>query len=282
MTRRKSLRRGGGAMVTADPGPPELAGARLDRIRAKAPLLLALATKPIRLSKAAAAAAQLARARRVGRDLGVVNGSDYGAGIRLKAIRARDGALLREADVTVADAPDPDVPRVTVRRARRTDPLIVLCRAGTIDQRQVDAGELLRAAMEASLPSMPGVTRSEVHVAPFLRATVSDRQLRACRTVRSAFLILGDKLPVVVWILLGGTVGGYAAHARMRHTTAADLLRNGLDKTRTALRVGAGVGGQINRVTGNEAVPVFPGCPSLLPQHAPSVSIETSVDNGTG
>jgi hypothetical protein len=31
MTRRKSLRRGDGAMVTADPGPPELAGARLDR-----------------------------------------------------------------------------------------------------------------------------------------------------------------------------------------------------------------------------------------------------------
>ncbi|MGD0109554.1 MAG: hypothetical protein ABSC06_36835, partial [Rhodopila sp.] len=61
MTRRKSLRRGDGAMFTADPGPPELAGARLDRIRAKAPLLLALATKPIRLSKAAAAAAQFAR-----------------------------------------------------------------------------------------------------------------------------------------------------------------------------------------------------------------------------
>ena len=160
----------------------------------------------------------------------MVNRSDYGAGIRLKAIRAHDGALLREADVTVADAPDPHLPRVTVRRARRTDPLIVLCRAGTIDQRQVDAGELLRAAMEESLPSMPGVTRSEVHVAPFLRATVSDRQLRACRTVRSAFLILGDKLPVVVWILLGGTIGGYAAHARMRHTTAADLLRNGLDR----------------------------------------------------
>ena len=55
-------------MVAADPGPPELAGARLDRIRAKAPLLLALATEPIRLSKAAAAAAQFARAGRVDRD----------------------------------------------------------------------------------------------------------------------------------------------------------------------------------------------------------------------
>jgi hypothetical protein len=31
MTRPKSLRLGDGAMVTADPGPPELAGARFDR-----------------------------------------------------------------------------------------------------------------------------------------------------------------------------------------------------------------------------------------------------------
>jgi hypothetical protein len=230
MTRRKSLRRGDGVMVTADPGPPELAGARLDRIRAKAPLLLALATEPIRRSKAVAAAAQFARAGRVGRDLGVVNRSDYGHGIRLKPIRARNGALLREADVRVADAPDPDAPRVTVRRARRTDSLLVLYRARTIEPHHLDAGEMLRAKMEESLPSMPGVTRSEVHIAPFLRATVSDRQLRACRTVRSAFLTLGDKLPVVVWILVGGTIGGYAAHARMRHTTAAGLLQSGLDK----------------------------------------------------
>jgi hypothetical protein len=218
------------ALFTADPGPPELAGARLDRIRAKAPLLLELATETVRQSKAASDAAQLARARRVGRDLGVVNRNDYGHGIRLKPIRARDGTVLREADVVVADAPDPDRPKVTIRRARRTDSLIALFRSGTIDQRQVDAGELLRAAMEASLPTMPGVTRSDVHVAPLLRATVGDRQLRACRTVRSAFLILGAKLPVVVWILLGGTIGGYATHAGMRHTSAAGHLRTGLDR----------------------------------------------------
>ena len=74
--------------VSADPGPPEPPAARIDRIRAKAPLLLALATEPIRQAKAAAEAAQLARARRVGRDLGVVNRSDYGPGIRLVPIRA--------------------------------------------------------------------------------------------------------------------------------------------------------------------------------------------------
>ena len=69
------------------PARRSLPAARLDRIRAKAPLLLALATEPIRQAKAAAEAAQLARARRVGRDLGVVNRSDYGHGIRLVPIR---------------------------------------------------------------------------------------------------------------------------------------------------------------------------------------------------
>ena len=106
----------------------------------------------------------------------------------------------------------------------------MLYRAGSIDRCQVEAGERLRTAMEASEPPMPGVARSEVHVAPFLRATIGDRQLKACRSVRAAFLILGDRLPAVVWILLGGTIGGYAAPARMRKATAADLLRDGLDK----------------------------------------------------
>ena len=229
---RKRRRSADGARFTPNPGPREPARARRARIRETASALLDLAIEASGQSRATAIAEaeQLARARRVGRDRGVVNSNDYGAGIRLEAIFAHDGTLLREADVTVADAPDPHMPRVTVRRARRTDPLMVLCRAGTIDQLQVDAGELLRTAMEESLPPMPGVARSEVHVAPFLRGTISDRQLRACRTVRSAFLILGDKLPVVVWILLGGTIGGYAARARMRHTTAAGLLQSGLDK----------------------------------------------------
>jgi hypothetical protein len=71
---------------SADPAPPEPPAARLDRIRAKSPLLLELVTEPTRRAKAAAETAQLARARHVGRDLGVVNRS--GHGIRLWAIRA--------------------------------------------------------------------------------------------------------------------------------------------------------------------------------------------------
>ena len=167
--------------ASADPGPPEPPAARIARIRAKAPLLLALATEPIRQAKAATEAAQLARARRVGRDLGVVNRSDYGHGIRLVPIRGPDRAILREADVVVADAPDPDMPNVTVRRARRTDPLEVLKRAGTINAREHEAGEKLRDAIEQSQPSLPGVSRSEVHVAPWNRVAISERQLKACR-----------------------------------------------------------------------------------------------------
>ena len=117
-------------------------------------LLLALATEPIRHAKAAAEAAQLARSRRVGRDLGVVNRSDYGHGIRLVPIRGPSG-VIAQADVVVDDAPDPDMPNITVRRARRTDPLEVLRREGTINARASEAGEKLRDAIERSQSSLP-------------------------------------------------------------------------------------------------------------------------------
>ena len=49
------------------------------------------------------------------------------------------------------------MPNVTVRRARRTDPLEVLKRAGTINAREREAGEKLRDAIERSQPSLPGM-----------------------------------------------------------------------------------------------------------------------------
>jgi hypothetical protein len=220
----------GGARFTADPGPPEPARARLDRIRAKAPLLLALATEPIRQAKVAADAAQLARARRVGRDLGVVNRSDFGPGIRLVPIRGPGGAMVREADVEVVNAPDPHVPKVALRRARRTDPLEVLKRAGTIDAREREAGDKLRNAIERSQPSLPGMFRSEVQVAPHDRVAISERQLKAGCHVRRALAALDDIVrPAVLCIVRdGGTIRGYAVFAHVRHTTVAELLRRGL------------------------------------------------------
>ena len=183
---RGSRRRGRSATRVSRSRPAGAAGSPHRAHPRQGTLLLALATEPIRQAKAAAEAAQLARARRVGRDLGVVNRSDYGHGIRLVPIRGPDRAILREADVAVADAPDPDMPNVTVRRARRTDPLEVLKRAGTINAREREAGEKLRDAIERSQPSLPGMFRSEVHVAPRDRVAITERQLKACQCVRRA------------------------------------------------------------------------------------------------
>ena len=227
---RGSRRAAGLPRASADPGTPELPAARIARIRAKVPLLLALANEPIRQAKTTAEAVQLARARRVGRDLGVVNRSDYGHGIRLAPIRGPDRAILREADVVVSDAPDPDMPNVTVRRARRSDPLEVLTRTGTISAREREAGEKLRDAIEQSQPSLPGMFRSEIHVAPHDRVAISERQLKARCHVRKALAALDDVArPVVLCIVRdGGTIRGYAAFPHVRHTTAAEMLRRGL------------------------------------------------------
>jgi hypothetical protein len=135
----------------------------------------------------------------------VVNRSDYGPGIRLEAIRAHDRVLLRDADVTVADTPDPDAPKVTLRRARHTDPLAVLKRVGTINARESEAGEKLRDAIERSQSSLPGVSRSEVHVAPWDRAAISEQQLKAERHVDSALAALDESVTAaVLWVLNGG------------------------------------------------------------------------------
>jgi hypothetical protein len=61
----------------------------------------------IRQARIGERAEQVARARRVVRDTGLVNTSDYGPGIGLRPVRAHDSAMLREADVVVDDAPDP-------------------------------------------------------------------------------------------------------------------------------------------------------------------------------
>ena len=184
----------------------------------------------MRLAKAAAEAAQLARARRVGRDLGVVNRSDYFHGIRLVPIVGRGGKVSRDADVVVDDETDPRRPNVAMRRARRSDPLEVLKRADTIDAREREAGEKLRDEIERSQPSLPGVSRSEVRVAPWSQTAFSERQLTAWQEVWRAFAAVDNGVvSVVMWILRdGGTIRGYAAFAHVRHATVANLLRRGL------------------------------------------------------
>jgi hypothetical protein len=69
-----------------------------------------------------------------------------------------------------------------------------------------------------------------VHVAQWNRVTITERQLKDCRFVRLALAVLENVVaPAVLWIVRdGGTIRGYAAFARVRHTTASELLRHGL------------------------------------------------------
>jgi hypothetical protein len=214
--------------ATADPGPEELPGARIARILAKAPVLWALSGAEFRAARQADAQAQLERARRVGRDHGVQDRADFGPGLRLETITAPDGTLLREADVMVVD--EPVGPQAgTVRRARRSDPLRTLWRGGTIDEAEWLAGERLRSAVERSMPSLPGVARSEVHVAPHVRASITGGQLAARRDVRLACAAMERNASIVLWVALGGTIRGCAAFVHVRHTTVAEMLIEGLE-----------------------------------------------------
>jgi len=224
--RRKAL----GSRPSADPGPPELAGARLDRIRAKAPLHLAMLTDGIRAGRLAGEQAQIARVARVGQDDRVQHGPDYGPGIRLRPIRTRGHrTTLRPADVEMEEGPDPKLPNKTVRRARRNDPLTALLKAGTITGRQFDAAEKLRGHLEASEAALTGAAQSEIHVAPHQRTGQSVRQLDNRTEARKAIkAITPCNLEMVMWIVGGGTITGYAAHAHTHHTKVAAKLKAGL------------------------------------------------------
>ena len=184
----------------------------------------------IRAARAADELARAARASRVGCDDGVQHGRDYGPGLRLRPARGRRrGERLRDADVEIEEGPDPARPNATVRRARRSDPLVALLRAQTITIREFDAAGLLRDELQAAQTSIPCAGQSSIHVPPFQRIGISDRQVDAASASRRGLAAVGVlNRAAVLWIVLGGTIRGYAAFARVRHTTAAELLRRGL------------------------------------------------------
>jgi hypothetical protein len=217
--------------TTADASPPEHAKVRLDRLRFKVPVMLGMAGAAVRDARRADAAAQIARARRVGRDDGLRQGRDYGPGIRLVPIRARgQREALRQADVVVEDGPDPERPNRTTRRAKRLDPLIALRDMGAVTKRQVEAAELLRSQLEASPAAMPSASQCEIHTAPFGRGGPSDWQLKNCTWARKAIAAMAAvDQPVVLWVVVGGTIRGFARWRRCRHTTASRMLSSGLD-----------------------------------------------------
>jgi hypothetical protein len=216
--------------LSADPGPPEPAAARIARIRAKAPLLFGVAIAVIRDARRADELAQLARAARVGVDTGRQHGRDYGPGIRLEPIRGRrrcDGEL-RAADVEIESAADPDRPTQILRRARRSDPLVKLQRAGTVTGRGVEAIEFLRGDLEAAQASIPSGGQSDVHMPAHQRIGITDFQVNACTAVRRAVeAVKPINRQVVLWIACGGTIAAYAAYAHLHHVMTAAQLKAG-------------------------------------------------------
>jgi hypothetical protein len=223
----RPARRSTAARPSADSGPPEPARARLDRLAFKVPILFGMATHAIRTSRRNAVAAGLARAAHVGQDTGRKGERDHGPGLRLHAVR--DGAkVLRLADVEMTDGPHATDPNVTVRRARRVDPLEVLHRAGSIETRHLDAAEQLRASLENLDP--PTAAASMLKVSTPLYRGLGERQLVAAEAVRTALAAIAEPCrPPVLWACGGGTLSGFAKHARCRQATVAQRLRSGLD-----------------------------------------------------
>ena len=215
---------------SADPGPPDAGRARMARIKAKAPLMVMMALEAIRRGAIADEVAQLAQVARVGVDDGKQGDRDYGPGIQLRLVRARrGGGVLRDVSVQIEEGAAPDQPNVTVRRARRVDPLTRLAKAGTINRRQHDAADMLRDQVEASESSMMGGGGSEIHVPPYERIPIGDKQVKACGKARRALAAVTPvHQPVLLWVLVGGTVDGYASYARIRQTSAPVLLQAGL------------------------------------------------------
>jgi hypothetical protein len=204
----------------------------LERLQFRTPLLLAMALEPIRTARAQATAQQRDRVARVGRDRGVVNLADFGAALRLDAVRTRDGTVLREADVLVHDEPEEPGSRRRIRRARRADPLDTLLKHGSINRRQHTAAMALRGDCEAATPKLPScAAQSEVHAVPWARLGVTPSQLTASAAARDALACLrAQHLPVVIWIVGGGTITGYVIYARVHRQTATERLRAGLSE----------------------------------------------------
>jgi hypothetical protein len=160
----------------------------------------------------------------------VHSGADFGPGLRRRAVRDKAGRLLREPDVEVDEAAvDPRNPNRRVRRAYRVDSVDLLCRAGTIGKREVDAAEELRRHLERIAPPVGGAGVARVSLSIFACQPITDDHIRAARKLREAAEALGDRWwPVVLWVLLGGSVRGYAAQWRVRPASAADLVASGM------------------------------------------------------
>lgn len=159
-----------------------------------------------------------------------VDPRDYGPNIRRKAVRSRSGLLLREADVTVEEGPDPNDPKIKVRRARRTDPLRRLLDTNSITKRQYDAAEVLRGHIEDAEPNMGGGAVGGCSTSPFTRIPVTSGMLWARDRQREglAAVAAADRL-TLCWLIAGGSIGGFCIYGRRSHHWVTASLRRALD-----------------------------------------------------
>jgi hypothetical protein len=221
---------------SADPGQPESHSARLDRIRAKAPLFLEMAVAAIRKGKTEDHLARMARAARVGEDDGVRENRDLGPGIRLRPVRGRaaghrGSVVLRDADTVLEDGPDPARPAHNVRRARRIDPLLLLRKCGSITVRMHDAAERLRETLEGAEPSIAPTGSASISVAAHQREAMADRQVENRTRARKAFASIDRVNHVaVLWLVVGGSIAGLSRISRTRDETISARLREGLEQ----------------------------------------------------
>ena len=158
--------------------------------------------------------------------------ADLGPGLRRRAVRDKHGRLLREADVDVDDrAVDPRNPNKRLRRAYRVDPVETLKRAGTIGVREVDAAGELRRQLERIAPPLGAGLASRIAVSGGVIEPITDQHIRACRKLREASEVLGERLwQPVLWLCLGGTVRGYCDQWRVGTHQAADLISHGMTR----------------------------------------------------
>ena len=158
-------------------------------------------------------------------------GFDGGPAIRRRDIRAaRHGAVLRYADVEIEDGDDPVSPERTVRRARRSDPLtaLLLARPTAITKRDAYAVRVLREQLCDAESNIASSAEGSGHVPGHQRASVLDRQLNARTAVRLAMAAIEARSrEIVVWVALGGTIAGFAAHEHIGEGTVSLRFRTG-------------------------------------------------------
>lgn len=129
---------------------------------------------------------------------------------------------LARREVVVEDAPDPDRPRRTIRRARVADPLSRMAKRGELSARHLAAAEALRALHGRCGFGGPGspMDRLGMPSAPAAApgaGPLGAAELLARGELRRVLLGLSTFGPVVRWVVLdGGRLDDFARASRRR------------------------------------------------------------------